>query len=451
VKAILLLPLLFIAFRTDVNVKASALLETEMPVLSWTRIESPDFWRQVKTPNLASRARSAFAWTGAELIVYGGSATFGLYWDPQSTNYFDGARYNPETETWTPMAGFLPLKNPVGIWTGTNFLVFGYVGDFPNGGWRAASYSPAENGWREIAPPPTNISRKSVWTGDEWIFFAVDYPNRALRYNMAGNSWRADNELKNETGRFISPDYTEVVWTGKEMIVFGGFPAPQNNPGYAFNPKANSWRALSITNAPETRYGHTAVWTGTEMLIYGGNMAGSPDYPGYRGVERYDPVSDRWSKGGLKGELPPNRFNHVALWTGKEMIVFSGRASSPLDSGGRYNPDTDTWVLMNDQIWPNATEGSAAVWTGREALVWGGYHMFESPSIYYYDNGTWIYNPFSPAPGILFTWVGSSRIETTPSLSAPQWKIETDRIGAGYSGPMLVLPNRPSEFFRLQR
>src|SRR5882724_6527058 len=32
----------------------------------------------------------------------------------------------------------------------------------------------------------------------------------------------------------------------------------------------DSWTATSTTNAPTARYGHTAVWTGTEMIVWGG-------------------------------------------------------------------------------------------------------------------------------------------------------------------------------------
>src|SRR4030095_16684820 len=33
----------------------------------------------------------------------------------------------------------------------------------------------------------------------------------------------------------------------------------------------DSWTATSTTNAPTARTGHTAVWTGSEMIVWGGN------------------------------------------------------------------------------------------------------------------------------------------------------------------------------------
>ena len=32
----------------------------------------------------------------------------------------------------------------------------------------------------------------------------------------------------------------------------------------------DSWQATSISGAPSERTGHTAVWTGTEMIVWGG-------------------------------------------------------------------------------------------------------------------------------------------------------------------------------------
>ena len=42
------------------------------------------------------------------------------------------------------------------------------------------------------------------------------------------------------------------------------------NSGGRYNPDANSWTPTSTTNAPGVRYSHTAVWTGDEMIIWGG-------------------------------------------------------------------------------------------------------------------------------------------------------------------------------------
>src|SRR5262249_9123479 len=45
-------------------------------------------------------------------------------------------------------------------------------------------------------------------------------------------------------------------------------------------------------------------------------------------------------------DAPSARSAHTAVWTGSEMIVWGGRDGqfNLLNTGGRYNPTTDTWT-----------------------------------------------------------------------------------------------------------
>src|SRR5438552_8409663 len=62
-----------------------------------------------------------------------------------------------------------------------------------------------------------------------------------------------------------------AVWTGSEMIVWGGLSSSGLlNTGGRYNPSTDSWTATSTTNAPSARSTHTAVWTGSEMIVWGG-------------------------------------------------------------------------------------------------------------------------------------------------------------------------------------
>ena len=100
------------------------------------------------------------------------------------------------------------------------------------------------------------------------------------------------------------------------MIVWGGFGGL--NTGGRYDPDTNSWTPTSTTNAPEGRYDHTAVWTGFEMIVWGGfNISG-------------------------------------------------------LNTGGRYNPSTDSWTATSTANAPIGRGAPTAVWTGFEMIVWGG-------------------------------------------------------------------------------
>ena len=100
----------------------------------------------------------------------------------------------------------------------------------------------------------------------------------------------------------------------------------------------DSWSAISITNAPSARASHTAVWTGSEMIVWGGSgNSGSLNTGG-----RYNPAADSWNATNTIG-APSARSSHTVVWTGNEMIVWGGydNVVGYSNTGGRYNPGTD--------------------------------------------------------------------------------------------------------------
>jgi hypothetical protein len=78
----------------------------------------------------------------------------------------------------------------------------------------------------------------------------------------------------------------------------------------------DTWTATSTSNAPAARAYHTAVWTGSEMIVWGGNL--SPLNTG----GRYDPTTDRWTATSTTN-APDGRSGHTAVWTGTEMIIWA--------------------------------------------------------------------------------------------------------------------------------
>jgi hypothetical protein len=76
------------------------------------------------------------------------------------------------------------------------------------------------------------------------------------------------------------------------MIVWGGVnDITILNSGGRYDPNTDTWTSTSMTNAPDVRVWHTAVWTGTEMVVWGG--FNSPN--SYRNTGgRYNPGTDSW-------------------------------------------------------------------------------------------------------------------------------------------------------------
>ena len=119
----------------------------------------------------------------------------------------------------------------------------------------------------------------------------------------------------------------------------------------------DSWTATSSTNAPDARSYHKAVWTGSEMIVWGG--ADNVGYPITGG--RYNPGTDSWTATSTTN-APIGRAGHTAVWTGSEMIVWGGYdGTNYLNTGGRYNPGTDSWTatnMTNAPHWPIRSHGS---------------------------------------------------------------------------------------------
>ena len=65
-----------------------------------------------------------------------------------------------------------------------------------------------------------------------------------------------------------------AVWTGTEMIVWGGaYNLVYSLPNRRFNPAMDVWRTIETSDSPNGQEGHSAIWTGSQMII-------SPRLPG---------------------------------------------------------------------------------------------------------------------------------------------------------------------------
>ena len=80
-------------------------------------------------------------------------------------------------------------------------------------------------------------------------------------------------------------------------------------------------------------------------------------------------IDDTWT---ATAGPPDARGGHTAVWTGTEMIVWGGSSNMALNTGGRYNPSTDSWIKTSTTNAPTARTAHTAVWTGSEMIAWGG-------------------------------------------------------------------------------
>jgi N-acetylneuraminic acid mutarotase len=218
--------------------------------------------------------------------------------------------------------------------------------------------------------PHARSLHTAVWTGSEMIVWGgAGGGDTGGRYNPSTDSWTATSITNAPSARYSHTS----VWSGSEMIVWGGNDGNDDvNSGGRYNPSTNTWTATSTINAPTARGGHTAIWTGSEMIVWGGYSYDTTDHFWNTGG-RYNPGTNTWTATSTNN-APTGRYLHTAVWTSSEMIVWGGihRYGTGLNTGGRYDPGTDSWTATSTTNAPNGRWDHTAVWTGSEMIVWGG-------------------------------------------------------------------------------
>jgi N-acetylneuraminic acid mutarotase len=261
-----------------------------------------------------------------------------------------------------------------------------------------------------------------VWTGSEMIIWGGQNQSGnafgdGARYNPSTNTWTPISMTNAPAARF----YHSAVWTGSEMIIWGGVAGGFNElqNGGRYNPSTDTWSSISTVNAHTGRTLQTAVWTGTEMIVWGGELGGY-----LNSGCRYNPSTDSWTATGTTN-APLARGYHSAVWSGSEMIIWGGFNGSWLNSGGRYNPATDSWTDTTTVNAPTTRAEHAAIWNGSEMIVWGGANptLLNSGGRYNPNTNSWIPTTTTNAP--------AGRIESVAVWSGTEMLIWGNRLLIG--------------------
>lgn len=333
-------------------------------------------WTTISTTGApAGRNRHYAVWSGTDMIVWGGQA---MSTTPPMMTVLqnDGGRYNPADDTWLPLsttAAPAPRMEATATIAGDKLLV-----------------------WAGVQSDP--LAQSSSWK----------YHKHGSIYDLASNTWSA---VANGSP---APRFGHTaVWTGTDLIVWGGTGGvaangvdPTFNDGARFNAATGVWTTLPALNAPTGRYGHTAVWTGTEMIIWGGfrveATVGMATTITLNSGARYNPLTNVWSSMDTT-TAPSARTKHMAVWAGSpanRMIVFGGTTDGNMiyeSSGATYNPETDSWTPTSLMNAPQSNSSQVAVWSGSEMIITGG---FSSGSRYHPISNSWTF--MAPSGGFFF-------------------------------------------------
>jgi N-acetylneuraminic acid mutarotase len=368
------------------------------PVCVDTGTFAHDCWAAISSSNAPTgRYQHAVAWTGTQMIVWGGADASGT----GVTN--TGGVYDVAADTWQAT---WPIGAPPGTWLSMGFWFSGkmmIVAGLSLNGYNhgAITYDPALYQWSGMGAAGLG----SVYAAGVVTPGGVIYCGGTAGAQVQNIGWLFPNYTTSgmaiadgvpANGGCRRSNHT-AVWSGTEMLVYGGLAS--NSPqipasgGSRYLQASDSWKALSPEQPPTYpfRWDHVSVWTGSRMIVWGGNMgADGVTYAPTAAGGSYDPATDSWTKLSTVG-APEARTGAIAVWTGAKMLVYGGvdeNGNLPLNTGAAYDPIQDKWAPIAVPPWPRGRIDHTAVWTGVGMIVYGGqnpnYHeVYGDGAIYY--------------------------------------------------------------------
>jgi N-acetylneuraminic acid mutarotase len=239
-----------------------------------------DTWLATSTSGApTAREGHTAVWSGSKMVVWGGFNSAFL-------DLNTGGRYDPVADSWasTATTGAPTARDAhTAVWSGTRMVVWGGKDDVPVPQNTGGRYDPVGNTWTATTTTGVAAARwghSAVWTGTKMVvwggigsdgvnFFDLN-TGGVYDPNPAGDSWT----LTSTTGAPAARDMHTAVWTDSlnEMDVWGGQDdtVTQLNSGGRYNPTTNVWTAMSTLAAPIGRRFHTTIWSGSEMITWGG-------------------------------------------------------------------------------------------------------------------------------------------------------------------------------------
>ncbi|MGZ4363012.1 MAG: hypothetical protein ACXVFF_12150 [Gaiellaceae bacterium] len=346
-------------------------------------------WQSLPKAPIAGRIGAGVVWTGKKMIVWGGYAR-----SENAGQAADGAAYDPATRTWRTIA-----PSPAGVqgdggagvvWTGDAMVV--WASSSPDGPVGAAVYNPRTNTWRRLPAGPLGIREgyASVWTGKELLVIGGyrgdgEATPIAAAVNPRPGVWRLLPAFDHVTF-FGGPN--GAVWNGHEAFVAGNLSlCPERGSAcdktrpilVAYNPATDTVREIKLP-AYSTDFGADTAASLKPIGWTGTDVVFSTTVTGSVRIVRYNPTTGVWTKGTYAPcYIPFNGYTQTA-WIGDRYVAACGGDGLQI-----YSLVTDSWTWRTITPGPsplNSREGSAIVWTGTQLIAWSGT----------------VYKPFNPTP-----------------------------------------------------
>jgi hypothetical protein len=301
-------------------------------------------WRRMAASPLSGRQGATGAWTGPEMVVWGGDAL-----DADGEYDRTAAAYDATADRWRIVSDspFRGRTDSVMFATGDRVVVWG--------GRTSRDESPRRDGailhvttgrWTPISAAPVAGQGSAVLAGDRLLVFG-DRMRTAAALDLGTLRWTAIATPPLDTGE---SSLAAFQWTGSELLVVG-YPVVDVDTSMAwaasYDPETDRWSPLPDPRVRSIR-GGPAVWTGRELVVlWEANRAFNPATGAWRSV--------RNPCGAAVG----------GVWTGRYSIENEEAFDTSTDSCRTLAPEPER---------PSHGDRASAVevWTGREIIRWSG-------------------------------------------------------------------------------
>jgi N-acetylneuraminic acid mutarotase len=371
----------------------------------WTGCVPPKGWVDIATTSAAGRDFHTAVWSGTEMIIWGGY---------NGSVLADGAAYKLSDNSWRtlPASGLAARRYHTAVWTGTKMIVWGGVTSTSTSSTYAtnsgAVYDVATDSWTPMSTtnaPSARYYHTAVWTGTKmivWGGYTGSYAADGHAYDPATNTW---SSVPIATAPIVGRQQHNAEFVNGKMIVYGGSNGSYLADAAAYDPSADSWATLSPPSGDlDARYAAMSAVDPTKKMVgffggYGNSYVSYSYIKGTGGI--FDTVAGTWKSipQAADSVFPyPRRYYGTTWWAPDGFYVWGGSAVYGTSSssntysgnGAVFDPTTSTWRAMSDTNAPVGRQYPTAVWTGAEAIIWGGYNGSVSP---YYRNDGKIYRP----------------------------------------------------------
>jgi hypothetical protein len=338
-------------------------------------------WLTIPAAPLSNRLFTSVAWTGKELIVWGGNDS------PSGQPRNDGAAYNPTTRAWRKLASS-PLTSRGGaaaVWTGSEVVFWGGVvpapaGRVTPGSIATAAYRPDTNSWRTIAaaPLPPTTFPIGLWTGDRVVLFSG--PD-AASYDPSTNTWqRLPSPVlpPHLPGWQVQRGWELAVSAGPgRILAWSGWGAqkqtgPNSSEGSAgsdlfrYDESTNRWTALGPTAAAISGPGE-GFWTGSRVLV----LASVARAPLDQGPPEPLMTASYDFETGKATVMPAGALvaNGLQVWTGAALWSDRGAGYGPGDTATAFDPASSTSRRLAGAPF-TSNYPAKPIWTGISVLIY---------------------------------------------------------------------------------